>query len=173
VDSINKSGARQIAGNGIARAYCNARRISPICPSTGASSSLTDAKSMLCFFSGATEPPQRKAKSEQKKRSASVLEGRAEPHESQCGYSGELDGICRPRIERGLRHGRSGTRLFVWFCFRVTENLLHSHRRLFFFKQKHTYTYTYMTTHTYIHFIFIITSKRLSQLDLKIYKVDH
>jgi hypothetical protein len=143
VDSINKSGARQIAGNGIARAYCNARRISPICPSTGASSSLTDAKSMLCFFSGATEPPQRKAKSEQKKRSASVLEGRAEPHESQCGYSGELDGICRPRIERvsdtaGREHG------YLFGSAFALRRTFFIHTVVFFFQTKtHRYLYIY------------------------------
>lgn len=38
------------------RAYCNTRRISPICPSISASSSLTDAKSMSSSPSGSRDP---------------------------------------------------------------------------------------------------------------------
>lgn len=40
----------------VVRAYCNTRRISPICPSISASSSLTDAKSMSSSPSGSRDP---------------------------------------------------------------------------------------------------------------------
>jgi hypothetical protein len=40
----------------VMRAYCNTRRISPICPSISASSSLTDAKSMSSSPSGSRDP---------------------------------------------------------------------------------------------------------------------
>jgi hypothetical protein len=48
---------------------------------------------------------------------------------------------------------------------------------IIFFGMSHANTHTYMSIHPYkyiyTHHIFMITSERLNQLDLKIYKVGH